>query len=202
MDEDTPDETKGQGDDHLTTDEVESALAALSDDDFVRLERLARNRVFGLPDVEPMELINTAVERALVGTRKWPRGLPALVFLAGAMRSIATEHWHRVYREREDIAPSPSSAGHGDGNPGGLPDGIPSEFPDPEREMLAKQMLEQVEQVFADDDEALTLVMARAEGYSPVEIQRDFDMDAQQYVNASKRVQRKLATYKKKEQES
>jgi DNA-directed RNA polymerase specialized sigma24 family protein len=70
--------------------------------------------------------------------------------------------------------------------------------PGPEKEAGAREELKAIEAQFCDDDEGLAVVMARAEGYSPEEIQKMFNLNPTQYDSTLKRIRRRLDQYKKK----
>ena len=68
--------------------DVGAALAALSEEDLLRLRAIARLRAPSLPDdMSWSDLLHEAVLRALMGARPWPPGVSLLAFLAGVMRS-------------------------------------------------------------------------------------------------------------------
>ena len=79
-------------------EECAEALRRLSDEDYERLEKIARLRVIGLHAVAWRELLHDAIERLLDGRRRWPRNVPLVVFLRETMRSIASDHWRRLGR--------------------------------------------------------------------------------------------------------
>jgi len=59
--------------------------------DFLRLKSIARWHARGLPpDVTWDDLLQEAVTRVLVGSRRQPEGLTMVAFLAGVMRSLRT----------------------------------------------------------------------------------------------------------------
>jgi len=69
--------------------DVGVALAALSEEDLLRLRAIARLRARSLPGgMSCSDLLHEAVLRALTGARPWPPGVPLLAFLAGVMRSL------------------------------------------------------------------------------------------------------------------
>jgi hypothetical protein len=69
--------------------DVGAALAALSEEDLLRLRAIARLRARSLPGgMSWSDLLHEAVLRALTGARPWPPGVPLLAFLAGVMRSL------------------------------------------------------------------------------------------------------------------
>src|ERR1700736_4670283 len=93
--------------------DVGAALAALSEEDLLRLRGIARLRARSLPGgMSWSDLLHEAVLRALTGARPWPPGVPLLAFLAGFMRSLCDEQWRR-YR-RQDHLPAPHGSGRGD----------------------------------------------------------------------------------------
>src|SRR5882724_10161482 len=77
--------------------ETALALELISRMDFLRLKSIARWHARGLPpDVTWDDLLQEAVTRVLVGSRRQPEGLTMVAFLAGVMRSLRNEHWRRA----------------------------------------------------------------------------------------------------------
>ena len=119
--------------------DVGAALAALSEEDLLRLRAIARLRARSLPDgMSWSDLLHEAVLRALTGARPWPPGVPLLAFLAGVMRSLCDEQWRR-YRRRDHL-PTPHDSGGAD---------------DPERACAAAEALAAIQRLFAPDEAAL-----------------------------------------------
>ena len=81
--------------------DVGAALAALSQEDLLRLRAIARLRARSLPPgtMSWSDLLHEAVLRALTGARPWPPAVPLLAFLAGVMRSLCDEQWRRHRRQ-------------------------------------------------------------------------------------------------------
>lgn len=173
--------------DHLSTDEVIAALAQLGTADLVRLERLARR--YGYGEVDWEELLNTAFERVIGGSRKWPRGLPWRAFLPGVLRSIAGEFRNKAKpRASTDIL---ATVLQGDDELGrDILESIPSADPPPEEILAARETLAEIEHMFDDDEHGLAVVLAKADGLSPIEAQAMFGMTATEYDSAMKRVRR------------
>jgi RNA polymerase sigma-70 factor (ECF subfamily) len=87
--------------------DVGAALAALSEEDLVRLRAIARLRARSLPgDMSWSDLLHEAVLRALTGARPWPPGVPLLAFLAGVMHSLCDEQWRRQTRTGYSARPA------------------------------------------------------------------------------------------------
>ena len=161
--------------------EVGAALAALSDDDLLRLRALARLRARGLPSgVAWSDLLHEAVLRALEGTRRWPPGVPLLAFLAGIMRSLCDEQWRRRRREsplpQAEDAPAESTACDAD----------------PERAYAAAEALAAVDRLFASDGMALKVIAGLTNGLGAEEIQRLYGLSAVEYDTARRRMRRAL----------
>jgi DNA-directed RNA polymerase specialized sigma24 family protein len=86
--------------------DVRAGLAALSEEDLLRLRAIARLRARSLPGgMSWCDLLHEAVLRALTGTRPWPTGVPLLAFLAGIMRSLCDEQWR--HHRRQNHLPVP-----------------------------------------------------------------------------------------------
>src|SRR5688572_24606218 len=76
------------------------ALELVREIDLLRLKTIARWHARGLPpDVTWEDLLQEAITRVLVGSRRVPDGVTTVAFIAGIMRSLRTEHWRRVLRE-------------------------------------------------------------------------------------------------------
>ncbi len=169
--------------------ETALALKLVNKMDLLRLKTLARLHARGLPpDVTWEDLLQEALTRVLVGTRRPPAGVPLVAFLAGVMRSLKSEHWRRVrgraaFHDAVDV-----DRPHEDSREIDLPD--PS--PDPERLLIAQQELTAIEQLFCDDTMALQIVAGLGEGLSAEEICAAYRISRTDYDSARKRMRRKV----------
>ena len=125
----------------------------------------------------------------LDGRRRWPREVPLAVFLAGVMRSIASDHWRRL----DEQVLAESEYGAGGQADGGVVARARDEAADPERQLLAEQALVRIEAEFADDAEALAVIAGMASGWGPKEIQKEVGMDGMRYATTRRRIRRRLA---------
>jgi RNA polymerase sigma-70 factor (ECF subfamily) len=156
--------------------DIGAALAALSEDDLLRLRAIARLRARSLPGgISWSDLLHEAVVRALAGTRPWPPGVPLLAFLAGVMRSLCDEQWRR--RRRQDTLPAPEGAGPAD---------------DPERVYAAAEALAAIHRLFASDAPATRVITGLLDGMTPDEIRRRYGLSAVEYDTARRRIRRTL----------
>jgi len=156
--------------------------------DLLRLKAVARLYARGLPpEVGWTDLLQEAFTRVLDGSRKCPDGLPAVVFLAGVMRSIRTEHCRRA---RVTAARSPYLLA--DFDPAGAAGEPGDPRPDPERSLMAMQQLSGIYHLFADDPRAQQIMEGLFEGWTPEEIRARYDMSKTDYDSTRRRMRRVL----------
>ncbi len=169
--------------------ETALALKLVNKMDLLRLKTLARLHARGLPpDVTWEDLLQEALTRVLVGTRRPPAGVPLVAFLAGVMRSLKSEHWRRVrgraaFHDAVDVDRPREDSREID---------LPDPSPDPERLLIAQQELTAIEQLFCDDTMALQIVAGLGEGLSAEEICAAYRISRTDYDSARKRMRRKV----------
>jgi RNA polymerase sigma-70 factor (ECF subfamily) len=156
--------------------DVGAALAALTEEDLLRLRAIARLRARSLPGgMSWSDLLHEAVLRALTGARPWPPGVPLLAFLAGVMRSLCDEQWRR--RRRQDRLPTLRGSGGAD---------------DPERACAAAEALAAIQQLFASDEAALKVITGLIGGLAAEDIRRHYGLTAVQYDTTRRRIRRTM----------
>jgi len=159
-----------------TSRDVGSALAALSEEDLLRLRGIARLRARSLPrGVSWSDLLHEAVLRALTGARPWPPGVALLAFLAGIMRSLCDEQWRRHRRQRH----LPTFHGGGGAD-------------DPERACAAAEALAAIQLLFASDEAAQKVIAGLISGMAAEDIRRHYGLTAVQYDTTRRRMRRIL----------
>ena len=156
--------------------DVGAALAALSEEDLLRLHAIARLRARALPDgISWSDLLHEAVLRTLTGARPWPPGVSLLAFLAGVMRSLCDEEWRR--HRRQDRLPASHDSGGAD---------------DPERACATAEALAAIQRLFASDEAALKVITGLISGMAAEEIRRHYDMTAVEYDTTRRRIRRTM----------
>jgi DNA-directed RNA polymerase specialized sigma24 family protein len=169
--------------------ETALALGLVGPADLLRLKTIARLHARGLPpDVSWEDLLQEALTRVLVGTRRQPEGVSMVAFLAGIMRSLKSEHWRRA-RGRP---------GSRDALALDRPCDDPREIelldpsPDPERSLVARQELAAIQRLFEQDTVALQIIAGLGNGLSPEQIRAAYGITDTDYDSARKRMRRRL----------
>lgn len=174
--------------DHLTLNEVRAAIEALSDADWLRIEKIAklysRNR-----RLEADDLLQTTLMRTLEGTRRCPRCVDFVRFLAAAMRSIASDDV-KAWTRKPELKTVPKFGGDED------------EFdfadlsPDPEVTLADQQEAEQIAarvlMLFEDDVVAQTIVEGQMEDMSADELRDLTGLDTKAYASKRRLIRRRI----------
>ncbi len=156
--------------------DVGAALAALSEEDLLRLRAIAQLRGRFLPGgMSWSDLLHEAVLRALTGVRPWPPDVPLLAFLAGVMRSLCAEQWRR--HRRQDHLPTLHDGGGAD---------------DPERACAAAEALAAIQRLFASDKAALKVINGLISGMAAEDIRRHHGLTAVEYDTTRRWMRRAL----------
>ncbi len=170
-----------------TAADIASAIHALTDADLVRLKSLARLWSLGLPGgIGWTDVLHEAVARVLDGSRPWPPDVPILAFLSGVMRSICDDHWRRVrYEQRLLVSRDDPNHRGGSGDP-------IDEVPDPERVVVAAEVLTRVYRLFEGDPLALKVIAGMADGLPAKDICKFYDISERDYDTTRRRMRRTL----------
>ena len=156
--------------------------------DLLRLKAIARLQARGLPpEIGWSDLLQEAFARVLDGSRKPPEGLSMVVFLAGVMRSIRSEHCRRARRQASRLAKMLADL------ESEADDGEPRDpTPNPERKLEVMQELARIDQLFADDHRARQVIEGLFEGCSPEQICARYEMSTTEYDSTRRRMRRAL----------
>jgi RNA polymerase sigma-70 factor (ECF subfamily) len=164
-------------------------LKGVSRLDLLRLKTIARIHARGLPaDVGWADLLQEAFARVLDGSRQRPEGISLVVFLAGIMRSLKSEHWRRAIRRSHQA--KTALPYQEPGGPEGREFADPS--PNPERLWSTFQQLAAINKVFAGDRVVLLIINGLGDGLSAEQIRVATGISKTDYDSARKRMRRTL----------
>jgi hypothetical protein len=155
--------------DHLATAEITNVINTLRDGEktaIVKIARLyARKTSYGHED-----LLQEAYCRVLDGRRGWLRGVPAVLFFHGVIRSIAWEWKAEFTSEEIDI---------GDEGAG-------------ERGTHAKIDVMKILALFDDDPTARKIVLGMMDGARGEELQESSGLNPTEYESKRKKIRRRI----------
>ena len=111
------------------------------------------------PDVDWDDLLQEAFTRVFVGARVKPDGIAMVPFIAGIIRSLRSAHLRRAFGSGGTDAVQIDDATE-PGHDLELVDPAPG----PERSLIARQELDAIRRLFADDPLALKIIKGLGEG--------------------------------------
>lgn len=173
---------------HLTVGEVESVLKALSPAEILRFTKIAFRWADGTSQTGD-DLFQEAVLKTLDGERKCPRDLDISAFLINAMRSLA---WAAREREKAD----PLAGADDVADPQGAAAALVPPARSPEECLAAKRDYKARQQalldLFADDEEALKVLLGLFDMRSAEEIRDTWDMDETAFATIRRGIRRTI----------
>lgn len=134
------------------------------------------------------DLIQETFTRALEGRRRWTRGVPAEIFLGGAIRSIADEWSVRGPRRKDGaerpirVRPIEDDEDFGDGGAEA-------------RGVDARIDLPRIFRLFDDDPIAQKIIKAMMDGLQGKDIESACGIQGQAYETKRKKIRRRLQSF-------
>jgi RNA polymerase sigma-70 factor (ECF subfamily) len=171
---------------HAPTIEVDRAIRGLSDADLARLGSVARLRTRGLWAIDWEDALHEAFARAIDGSRKWPRDVPFIVFLAETIRSITSEAWRVQQRDAARRSARPVED---------LASELASPLPGPEQAVIERGAAAEILALFTDDAVASGILLGIADGASPLEVQERLNITRTDYDSARRRIRRRVTRW-------
>jgi DNA-directed RNA polymerase specialized sigma24 family protein len=170
----------------LSPAEVRSALDALTERDHYWLERVAV-ALTRHSRTDPQDLLHEAFVRALSGTRRCPRHVSLVKFIAEAMRSIRSD-WAKAASRRGAEVSLTNVFADSDSPMLQLVD--PRANPEPEID--ATQFLKAVLALFDDDIEAQTMIEGTIEGIEGEELRALVSLDKTTFDSKRRLIRRRI----------
>lgn len=177
-----------------TPEEFAAALEQLEPAQLVRLKKSAqfRHRSLGERGVGRVanDLLSDAVEATLDERRYWvPANCDVVRYLLQAMRSIASHMRDAKLTDAMSHVAWPAATADAIAQQEHL-DSRPGPASDPESELAAEQLHQQLYTAFDDDPEAQLIYEARIAGQTPDEIRAGLQLSEKEYETIVKRVRR------------
>jgi DNA-directed RNA polymerase specialized sigma24 family protein len=144
-------------------------------------------------NLDAVGLLNIALEKTLQGVRHWkPDKVDFIGHLFGVIKSDVSHHGDKVTRGR----PIVSSAADfrrvdDDGRASDPVEDCAGDAPTPERQAAARERLEALADLFADDDEVTLVMEGLADEMTGPEIQDALEISKTEYETIMKRMRRK-----------
>lgn len=196
-----------QDNENGTEDDIRDAIESLNENDTLRMLMAGRSFLAGTEYQDAEELVNEAVLRAMEGAggdagRHWPkRHVPFVAFMIMTMLSIANgsreSHAMSMTDRLEGLALEGEGADHVLDCLGFLTQSVETHAvgieEDSEAFARVKADAEQIEALFANDQDVAWLVMCIKEGQSPAKARALAGFTLIQYETIRKRMRRGVA---------
>lgn len=187
------DQPGGQIGDRMTVAEIHDSIAAMSEADTARLVTAAQalSRLCGL---DPEDLLQEALTRALEGTRTCERGTSFVPFICGVMKSfVSQENEARKAGFRPTVLVR-------DAQPV-LPD-VPANDPSPEQSAISavddRPLLAEIEAAAVGDEQVQILIEGIYEGMRGEKLQELLGVDEKGLATVRRRLRRLIQAAKKR----
>lgn len=194
-----PDKPQSKTEVVATAEEIEQAIAKLTRADFAKLNEFARNRaqmlgLFGI-SYAGEDLLQEAVISLLEQRRHWnPKKVDFMGVLMGAIRSIAFNLKERAKTTGFEIPASQFVEQDADGAELPTPVDLVQEARlNPEQSALVFGLMDELQEVFAEDPEALVIMDGWSDRMSGTEIIDALGIDRNAYETIVRRIRREVA---------
>lgn len=178
----------------LSRDEMQQALATLSEAELLKLERVAQWLSSGR-SIAADDLLQEAVCRALEGVRNCPKDVPVVVFLVNVMKSLVSAYHKAAMIDPIELA-APVSTVDDDGDEKDALADVEDRAPSPEQQLMeddaAEKMKAALHRLFEDDEEAELVLLDIFVGLTAEETRADLNLDETTYATIRRRIRRRI----------
>lgn len=188
-----------------TPDDIREAIEALAPEDYLRILKAAKVALGGTEFKDPQELINEVVVRSMIGAsggkgRHWPKNVPFVAYMIQTISGLAddsrcglpqkrTVSLKTAGEDRELIDRLLDERGINQPDPLQL---MVDEEAEKVQEQSAREEVEKIEALFADNDNAMMVIMGFKDGLSPEGIREVSGMNLTQYNTTRRLIRRRL----------
>ena len=172
----------------LSRQKLEEAIGAFSNADWMRLRSAAQ--LYAVYPVEPEDMVQEALCRAIAGTRNCPKDVSVVRFLAEAIRSIAHDELQKVEHQRNEVSVHDETIEN--------PDAITPLEPGPtaEERIISNEQSRGTEnqllELFEGDEKAQLIVMGMSDETEGAELKEITGLDQTGFNSKRRYVRRKL----------
>lgn len=178
---------KKQENEYLTDLEIKNLIKDLSNADIIRLSQIAERNIWGC-QMEADDLLQEVIVSILSGDRKFPRNVKPIAFFAQTMKSISSNKRDKLKRQKISTIMTEIN----DEEANNIINNIPENSVSYDAEIAATQQIEEIYELFKDDEDVTILLMARYDELSAVEICETTGWNRTQYETVNKRLRRGL----------
>lgn len=179
--------------------EVVAAIAALTDNQLLKIQKYAEYKIDGLGGKalgkDWQDLLQTALLKTISRERHWnKKNVDFFGHMTGTIRSIAS-HWRQEFQDCEPRLESELIRPNASGEMRSPLDQAPDHRSGPAAEYTAQELLHKFENLLGDDDVGLQILLGLRDGMSPAEIRDLLNLGTKEYETAVKRVRRRISAY-------
>lgn len=181
-----------------TPTEIAAEIEALSPADVRKLQRIAKVRIWRIgphaaADRTAEDLFQIAIADLLDDTRRWDKSkIGFFRFLAEAMKSISS-NWAKTHDdEHPTVLQSDLQQKEKEGKGFNPYDQAPVTRPNPEQALRDTETLQQIDELFKDDEEAQQVITAWREGFDPAGVRELWGLSQNAYNTIVRRIRRNL----------
>lgn len=176
---------------YATTEESAAAIRQLSDADHQKLLLAARfwhaqRKALQIQGIVPEDLLSQAYLTTLAGHRRWRRSVSLVKHLSQCMRSISG---HMLEHGKAELT------GKTELRKIAIVHDWPASESTVEGQVSAREEIENIRRLFADDKQAIEVLLKRATGMEAEEIRAEMSLSSMHYATISRRILRKLTSF-------
>jgi RNA polymerase sigma-70 factor (ECF subfamily) len=175
----------------FSVEEMNEALSSLSDADMIRLRQIAG--IYCKGKIEREDILQRAFVAALDGSRKCPRDIALITFLAGTMRSLASS-WFKSLTRTPELHLIAVQGDDCEDVPVGID--TPAEEPTADQQLVSEEEAAAIRaailSLFADDEFARLIIEGDMEGMDATELRELTGLDETAYGSKRRLIRRRI----------
>ncbi|MGE4403691.1 MAG: hypothetical protein AB7F61_18725 [Desulfobulbus sp.] len=175
----------------FSEEEINQALADLSEADWLRLGKISRR--FSLGRIDPDDLLQRAFVALLSGARKWPCDITLMCFMVGTIKSLASSQFKSLNNSPELHL---VGAAEDDLEEDLLETTMPDPAPNAELSLISEQetkaICKAVLHLFEDDEIAQVILEGHMDDMSAADLRELTGLDQTAYNSKKRLIRRRI----------